>query len=125
MLEKHPDLAMTDEYGLFLKLFDQIIAYINDKTSLYGQRDKIYQQFFFICKECVQFIGLLILSAINLRTSERDYWRKSPYLKGKIFVETMGRNHFQTIKSCLHAEDNQNLGVIKMVKVTPLYDLLI
>ena len=57
---------MTDEYGMFLKVFDQIIAHIIDETNLHGQRDKHNQQFLLKNEECIKFIGLLILSAINI-----------------------------------------------------------
>ena len=72
----------------------------------------------------MQFIGLLVLSAINIRSAERHYWSKLPGLKCEVFAETMSRNRFQAIKSYLHAACNQNLGANRMAKITPLYDLL-
>ena len=124
MLEKCPDLAIADEYGIILKVFDEIITYIVKQTNLYAQRDKNNQQFCQQWEECVQFIGLLVLSVINIRTAERYYWSKLPGLQCEVFAETMSRNRFQAIKSYLHAVDNQNLGANSMAKITPLFDLL-
>ena len=97
-------------------MFDELITCIVEQTNLYAQRDKNNQQFCLHWKECVQFIGLLVLSAINIRTAERDYWSKLPGLKCEIFAEMMSRNRFQAIKSYLHAADIQNIGASKRQK---------
>lgn len=39
LLEKCPDLATCDEYGMFLKVFDQIRTYIIEKNNLYASYD--------------------------------------------------------------------------------------
>ena len=72
----------------------------------------------------MNFIGLLFLSGINIRTSERDYWSVDPYIRCNVFAQCMTRNRFMEIKGCLHAADNQNLCDSRMAKVKPLYDLL-
>ena len=120
LLEKRPDLAIADEYGIFLKVFDEIITYIVKQTNLYAQRDKNNQQFCLQWEECMQFIGLLGLSAIYIRTAERDYWSKLPGLKCEVFAETLSRNSFLAIKSYSYAADNQNLGANRMSKIMPL-----
>lgn len=47
------------------------------------------------------FIGIIILSSINKRKSQRDYWSSDPFLSCKMVSSAMSRNHFEEIKSKL------------------------
>ena len=69
----------------------------------------------------MKFIAIIFLSAYNNRTSETDYWSKSPDLECLTVASVARRTRFQHIKSYLHAADNQNLSETKMAKIEPLY----
>lgn len=47
------------------------------------------------------FIGILIVTTFNVRTSERDYWSTNPLLECPIVRSAMSRNRFPEIKSGL------------------------
>lgn len=47
------------------------------------------------------FIGIIILSAINKRKSQRDYWSKDPYLSLEVVSSAMSRDQFEEIKTKL------------------------
>ena len=85
-----------------------------EQTNRYANPDKNNLQFSVTNDEMLKFIGIIFLSGYNQRTSETDYWSKSPDLECSIVASTMSRTRFQHIKSYLHAADNQNLAETKM-----------
>ena len=124
LLKKYPDLSGASEWTVFEKVFQGILQHLVCETNRYANRDKNMPDFQITNDEMYRFIGLLLLSGYNMRTSERDYWSKSPDLICPAFAETMSRNRFQKIKNVLHAANNQSLDSSKMAKIKPLYELL-
>lgn len=124
LLEKCPDLAGASEWAVFEKVFQNMLTHLVCETNKYAKRDCNIPNFNLSCEEMYNFLGLLLLSGYNLRTSERDYWSKAPDLSCRAFAETMSRNRFQQIKHVIHAADNQSLSSEKMAKISPLYEML-
>ena len=124
LLRKYPYLTNFDEFGIYKEIFGDLIDLLIAETTKYASRDKNDKSFSLPEEDFWNFLGLLLLSGYNIRTSERDYWSKSKTLNSEAFIETMSRNKFLLIKRYLHAADNLNLGQSKMAKVKPLYDLL-
>lgn len=124
LFEKSPDLVGASEWTIFDQVFRHMLQHLVCETNRYAKRDRNIPGFNITNEEMYNFIGLLLLSGYNMRTSERDYWSKSPDLSCPAFAETMSRNRFQQIKSVLHAADNQSLGSNRMAKISPLYELL-
>ena len=120
----HPELSDQTEWEVFESFFSDIVNLLVERTNRYANRDKSNLQFSVTNDEMLKFIGRIFLSEYNQRTSETDYWSKSPDLECSIAASTMSRTRFQHIKSYLHAADNQNLAETKMAKVEPLYQLL-
>ena len=124
LLNKSPDLVGASEWTVFVKVFQNMLQHLVCETNRYANRDKNMPDFQITNDEMHSFIGLLLLSGYNMRTSEKDYWSKSHDLSCPAFAETMSRNRFQKIKNVLHAANNQSLDSNKMAKIKPLYDLL-
>lgn len=124
LLGKSPSLAGASEWRIFAKVFQNMLEHLVSETNKYANRDKNMPDFQITEEEMYNFIGLLLLSGYNMRTSEKEYWSKSSDLSCPAVAETMSRNRFQKIKSVLHAADNQSLGSGKMSKIKPLYELL-
>lgn len=47
------------------------------------------------------FLGIVILTAINSRKSQRDYWSTDPFLHCEVIKSAMSRDDFERIKSKL------------------------
>ena len=124
LLKKSPDLCGTSPWTVFEKVFQDILQHLVCETNRYANRDKNMPDFQITNDEMYRFIGLLLLSGYNMRTSEKDYWSKSHDLSYSAFAETMSRNRFQKIKNVIYAANNQSLDSSKMVKIKPLYEFL-
>ena len=94
------------------------------ETNWYATCNKNKPEFSVSLDEMMQFIGLIFLSAYNIRLSERDYWSTDPDLRCDALCTTMSRNRLFEIKAVLHAANNQSLSDCLMAKVKPLYDIL-
>ena len=112
-----PELENLSAFELYNELFSEMADLIVAETQRYASRDKNDPSFAFTKNTFWNFLGLLLLSGINIRTSERDYWSKSPALECRVFIQTMSRNKFQQIKSYLHVAENQSLIPSKMAKI--------
>ncbi|XP_068212129.1 piggyBac transposable element-derived protein 3-like [Palaemon carinicauda] len=97
---------------------------LQEDETRYANRDKNMPDFQITNDEMYRFIGLLLLSGYNMRTSAKDYWSKLYDLSCPAFAKTMSRNRFQKIEIAIHAADNQSLDSSKMAKIKPLYELL-
>ena len=104
-------------------MFKNILDHLVVETNRFAQQSN-NPSFKIEENEMRNFIGLLFLSAYNIRLNLRDYWSKSFDLEGKAFSECMSRNRFIQIKSMFHGANNQSLGDNKMAKVSPVYDIL-
>lgn len=79
---------------LFENFFcDEIKNYIIEATSENGL-DLSLQDF-------NTFVGIIILTAINKRKSQRDHWSTDPYLRNNVIACAMSRTEFEKIKSKL------------------------
>ena len=96
--------------------------FLAKETNRYTTCNKNKPNFSVSMEEMMQFIGLIFLSAYNIRLSERDYWSTDPDLRCDAFCTTMSRNRFLEIKAVLHAANNRCLSHCRMAKVKPLYD---
>ena len=94
------------------------------KTNRYATCNRNKPEFSIFMEKIMQFIGLIYLSAYNIRLSERDYWSTDPDLRCNAFCKTMSGNRFFEIKAVLHVANNQCLTNCRMAKVKPLYDIL-
>jgi len=45
------------------------------------------------------FVGIIILTSVNKRKSQRDYWSTDPYLSCDVVASAMSRDKFEKIKS--------------------------
>ncbi|KRZ01632.1 PiggyBac transposable element-derived protein 3 [Trichinella pseudospiralis] len=55
----------------------------------------------------------------------QQYWSTQPDISVPLVYNTVSRNRFMELKKCIHFADNQMLTKDdKMIKVTPLYDML-
>ena len=93
--------------------------YLVKETNRYATCNKKKPEFSVSMEEMMQFIGLIFLSAYNIRLSERDYWSTDPDLRCDAFFTTMSRNRFFEIKAVLHAANNQCLSDCRKAKVKP------
>lgn len=70
------------------------------------------------------FIGFLIFSSFNKRSSERDYWKKHPLLKHQNIADAMSRNKYQTIKSKIKFHKQQDFDQKdKVSRVRPIVNI--
>ena len=125
LLTDHPDLVNMTVWSSFELVCDELLDLLTEQTNIYGTRDKNKANFSVSKEEMANFVGLLSLSGYNIRKSQKDYWSIDPDLGCNTFRETMSRNRFNEIKSCIHVADNNSLDPnTRMAKVKPLYDLL-
>ena len=54
------------------------------------------------------FVGIVIMSIVNSRTSQRDYWSEDPLLACYPVAKVMSRNKFMKIKSCMKLSKPSN-----------------
>ena len=71
LVNNHPHLAEFDEIGLYYELFGCIIDLLVTETNRYGTRDKNDPSFSITKDDLCKWLGLLLMSGYNLRTSER------------------------------------------------------
>ena len=124
LINKHPELVQATIWNTFESVFSEMAEFLVNETNRYATCNKNKPKFSVSMEEMMQFIGLIFLSAYNIRLSERDYWSTDPDLRCDAFCTTMSRNRFFEIKSVLHAANNQCLSDCRMAKVKPLYDIL-
>lgn len=62
----------------------------------------------FTLSEMNIFLGIIIFSTFNKRTSERDYWSTDPLLECSIVKSRMSRNRFLEIKTGLKCAKNKD-----------------
>ena len=124
LINKHPELVQATIWNTFESVFSKMAEFLVNETNRYATCNKNKPKFSVSMEEMMQFIGLIFLSAYNIRLSERDYWSTDPDLRCDAFCTTMSRNRFFEIKSVLHAANNQCLSDCRMAKVKPLYDIL-
>ncbi|KRX94771.1 PiggyBac transposable element-derived protein 3 [Trichinella pseudospiralis] len=66
-----------------------------------------------------------MLSGYHLLLHGQQYWSTQPDISVPLVYNTVSRNRFMELKKCIHFADNQMLTKDdKMIKVTPLYDML-
>ena len=116
LANKHPEIIGVSEWSVFEKVFKNILDHLVVETNRFAQQSNNHS-FKIEENEMRNFIGLLFLSAYNIRLNLRDYWSKSFDLECKAFSECMSRNRFTQIKSMFHGANNQSLGDNKMAKV--------
>ena len=63
---------MMDKYGIFLKVFADIIGLTGRGTNTYASENKNKPQFCLTKGEFIKFLGLLLLLGINTRKYERE-----------------------------------------------------
>ena len=120
LINKHPELVQATIWNTFESVFSEMAEFLVNETNRYATCNKNKPKFSVSMEEMMQFIGLIFLSAYNIRLSERDYWSTDPDLQCDAFCTTMNYE----IKSVLHAANNQCLSDCRMAKVKPLYDIL-
>ena len=109
---------------LFLCFFsDSMISLLVEQTKLYATREKNMQTFKNNDAETRKFVGLLLISGYHDLPLEADYWSTAEDLEAPIFSNSMARDRFRVIKSCLHIADIHNLAQSKVAKVLPLLEL--
>ena len=114
-----------DEFDIFRLFFtDDMISNLVDQTILYAQRDKNNPSFTMTADDMRQFLGLLLVSGYHSLPGENDYWSTAEDLAAPVFVHTMARDKFRSIKRYLHVADNHHLTGSKVAKVAPLYESL-
>ena len=86
-----PELENLSEFELYKKVFGEMANLIITESNRYANRDKNNPSFELTEETFWNFFGLLLLSGYNIRSSERDYWSKSPDLACTLFIETMSR----------------------------------
>lgn len=71
LLGKSPSLAGASEWTVFVIVFQNMLEHLVSETNKYANRDKNMPDFQITEEEMYNFIGLLLLSGYNMRTSEK------------------------------------------------------
>ena len=124
LLLEHPENVGLTIWSSFEKVLLDIASLLVEETNKYANRDKNKPEFNVTLNEILNFVGLILLSRYNIRSSEKDYWSNDSDLRCDAFPETMTRSRFLELKSFLHSADNHSLSDSQMAKVEPLYNLL-
>src|SRR6218665_2360615 len=72
------------------------------------------------------FVGILLLSGYNIRSSEKDYWDEADDLKAEC-IQNLPKNRYLKLKASLHFADNSLASQSysdRAFKIRPLLDLL-
>src|SRR6218665_873692 len=73
------------------------------------------------------FLGILLLSGYNIRSSEKDYWSEADDLKAECIQNLMPKNRYLKLKASLHFADNSLASQSysdRVFKIRTLLDLL-
>jgi DNA excision repair protein ERCC-6 len=124
--ERYPVMATKSEFEVWCEIFDnEILQLIREQSLLYAHRDKVLPLFSLSEEDLLKFLGIIIFSGYHRVPGEFDYWSNQPDLKVPLIAETMTRDRFREIKSCIHLMDNHALPPgDKMAKVSRLFNLL-
>lgn len=96
---------------------DEMKQYIIDATKENG---------YLLSKERLDvFLGILLQSVLNKKTSQRDYWSEHPILRCEAVATAMGRREFEAIKSHLKCsmptDEDKNDKVWRVRKLLDLF----
>ncbi|XP_039288737.1 piggyBac transposable element-derived protein 3-like [Nilaparvata lugens] len=108
---------------IFLKILRCILDIIVFQTNLYAtQKGKTLR---LQENEFLSFLGVNMLMGYHELPSKRHYWSNAPDLHVPIVAETMTRDRFDEILSCLHVNDNENIPANctdKLYKLRPMIE---
>lgn len=122
---KLPHLTPTE---LFEELFSpDMFDLMAAETQRYAKHVKNDVDFVTSPNELRAFVGILLFSGYNIRSSEKDYWSEADDLKAECVQNVMPKNRYMKLKSSLHFVDNslvaQNCND-RAFKIRPLIESL-
>src|SRR6218665_2729292 len=97
------------------------------ETQRYARHVRNDVDFVTSADEMRAFVGILLLSGYNIRSSEKDYWSEADDLKAECIQHLMPKNRYLKLKASLHFADNSLASQSysdRAFKIRPLLDLL-
>lgn len=119
---KYSSMSCVEIFELFFS--DELLHNIITESANYALFKNSADPQFSI-EEMKVFIGILILSGINVLPTKRSYWENSKDMKNEMISDAMRRDRFLQITKYIHFANNHNVDAMdKMYKLRQLTDYL-